>query len=307
MAILRRGVSGSAAVDQIDLANNHFHAGILQQSDPRGYALEDGDLTGFDAAVEKVNEHGFVCVEGLLDDEIASVIYDECTQKYWDNRQIGAMHPSTAGGGCYECWLPYPTRRGTSPELTHALRVMFGLSNELVQYGYPVKLKVPSMAQLCVFPPRDSCERLHLDNNLGPGSTSGGDRELSIVLFCNPSWEEDEGGAFRAHFDAEEDRPCAERPSSSVQGTVQADASGAESDGAAVVPEGMVAAAAASAEASPEAEVVAPESSTSSRPKDFEPQAGRCLIFRSRELWHEMLPPSRRHQIALTLFVQSAE
>ncbi|CAE7025658.1 Smyd1 [Symbiodinium natans] len=54
MALLQRGMSNSASVDQLDLADNHFHAGILQQNPPEACALQDGDLDIFEPAVRRV-------------------------------------------------------------------------------------------------------------------------------------------------------------------------------------------------------------------------------------------------------------
>eukprot|EP00747_Dinoflagellata_sp_TGD_P167157 gnl/TRDRNA2_/TRDRNA2_191103_c0_seq1.p1 gnl/TRDRNA2_/TRDRNA2_191103_c0~~gnl/TRDRNA2_/TRDRNA2_191103_c0_seq1.p1 ORF type:complete len:472 (+),score=100.39 gnl/TRDRNA2_/TRDRNA2_191103_c0_seq1:33-1418(+) len=273
MTVLQRGVSGPAAVDQLDLANNHFNAGIVQQRSTKDFALEDGDLDGFEPAVIRVKEHGFVCVEGLLDDELAGVIYAECKEKFWDCRNSGAMRPSTGPMvDGYGCWLPNPPRRGTSPELHHALRVLFGLPHEIARQGYPKQLKVPSMAYLGCLPANGGFERLHVDNEAGP--TSSGGRELTIVLFLTPGMEEDDGGAFRAYLADERPGPCP-RPAKSDQ--VECDAEDAD--------------AAATA---------------ASSFKDYSPEAGRCLIFRSKELWHEVLPAKKLH-FALTLFVQCTD
>ena len=105
---------------------------------------------------ELYKEKGFVCVEGLLDDELAGVIYAECKEKFWDCRHSGAMRAS-AGPMVdgYGCWVPNPPRRGTSPELHHALRVLFGLPHEIARHGYPKSLKLPTMAYLGCLPAHD--------------------------------------------------------------------------------------------------------------------------------------------------------
>lgn len=275
MALLQRGLSISASVDQLDIANNHFNAGIVWPRQPSDFALEDGDLDGFGPVVTKLSQKGFVCVNGLLDDEIASSIHDECKTKFWDCRDAGAMRPS--GGSAvdgYECWLPYPARRGTSPELEHALRVLFGLPHELQRNGYLSRLKVPTMAHLGCFLPGTGQERLHLDN---PLSTRGG-RELTFLFFCSPGWMDGDGGAFRAYMQADDDcpapRPKAVQAADSAE--VQATATKSEAD------------------------------EHEDHFKDFDPEPGTCLIFRSRELWHEMLVTNKM-QFALTLFVQLAD
>ena len=48
------------------------------------------------------------------------------------------------------------------------------------------------------------------------------------------------------------------------------------------------------------------DDTSTDRYKDFHPEAGSCLIFRSRELWHEMLP-AHNLQFAFTLFAQHSE
>lgn len=298
MAILQRGLSPSACVDQIDLANNHFNAGVLWPRNPKDFGLEEGDLDGFEPAVLKVKEKGFVCIEGLLDDEISTVVFNECKEKYYERRDIGAMHlarGSVTGG--YECWLPYPSRRGTTPELDHALRVLFGLPYEFQRQNYPVQLKVPTMAQLMCFLPGEGQEKLHLDN--ATRSNAGG-RELTFVLFCTPGLTEEHGGAVRAYLDSD-DRP-GPRPegpstkivnSSDVESINQSALSTSELDGTV-----EACGAGTVAQGSPAEDV--PHS------KDFYPETGRCLIFRSRELWHEVLPANRM-QFVLTLFVQRAD
>merc|ERR1712232_866372 len=187
--------------DQLDLANNHFNAGIVWPRQPSDFALEDGDLDGFGPAATKLKEKGFVCVVGLLDDEIASAIHSECLEKFWECRKAGAMRSavgSVVDG--HECWLPYPPRKGTSPELEHALRILFALPNEFQRSGYPARLKVPTMAHLGCFTPQTGRESLHLDNS----SKLDGGRELTFVFFCSPNYD---GGAFRAYLKVDDDCP----------------------------------------------------------------------------------------------------
>merc|ERR1719353_2482265 len=175
MTVLKRGLSISASIDQLDVANNHFNAGIVWPRMPADYALEDGDLDGFAPAAMKLMEKGFVCVVGLLDDEIASPIHAECKQKFWEGRDAGAMRPASGSFvDGYECWLPYPPRKGTSPELEHALKVLFALPHEFQKNGYPHQLKVPTMAHLSCLMPGTGTEKLHLDNHMA----AEGGREL---------------------------------------------------------------------------------------------------------------------------------
>lgn len=265
MALLQRGLSRSACVDQLDLANNHFGCGILWPRSPVDFSLEDGDLDGFEPAVAKLVDQGFVVVDGLLDDELASAIHDECKAQYYDQTAVGAMHQiraTTNEATGKECWLPYPPRKNVGFELQHALRVLFGLPHEIQKNGYPAKLKVPTMANLSCLSFPGGYENIHLDN---PLDDTGG-RELTLVLFCSPGWSEVHGGQLCAYLDSERDVPGAKpRPRS-------ADSREAHE----------------------------------ARPKDFEPEAGRCLIFRSKALWHEVLPTSRL-QFALTLFVQAED
>lgn len=65
---------------------------------------------------------------------------EEC-ECLWQQREHGFMSPAAAPcQGAWECWLPYPSRKGTSPELDHALRILFGLPQEFVRHGYrPLK------------------------------------------------------------------------------------------------------------------------------------------------------------------------
>jgi hypothetical protein len=276
MALLRRGLSTSACVDQLDLANNHFNAGIIHPRDPSDFALEDGDLDGFEPAVTKLKEKGLVSVAGLLDDDIASEIHDECCKKFWDCRKTGAMRP-TVGVALdgYECWLPFPPRKGTGPMLDHALRILFALPHEFQRNGYPAKLKVPTMAHLSCFVPHKGRERLHLDNS----ASKDGGRELTFILFCTPQRDHDNGGALRAYVRTDdEDYP----------GPFPKDVALRESGGDSDSPE----------QADGDAEAA--------RFRDFTHDAGSCLVFRSRELWHEMLVADRL-QFALTLFVQRTD
>eukprot|EP00930_Biecheleria_cincta_P046045 TRINITY_DN31757_c0_g1_i1.p1 TRINITY_DN31757_c0_g1~~TRINITY_DN31757_c0_g1_i1.p1 ORF type:complete len:475 (-),score=108.63 TRINITY_DN31757_c0_g1_i1:26-1450(-) len=283
MAMLQRGMSSGSAMDQLDLANNHFNACIVQNTPPAKYALEDDALEGFEPAITRVKEKGFVTLEGLLDDEIASVIYNECRDNFWERRKLGAMHEAKgAADGSFECWLPYPPRKGTSPELEHALRILFGLPHEFAKNGYPRQLKVPTMAHLSCFP-RGSLERLHLDfdgDKAGSSSSSSG-RELTFVLFLTPGWEREDGGAFRAYLNGDRPGP---RPGQATVGY----AAGSSRDGEAYA-----------------ADDDGPASDEHCI-KEIWPEAGQCVIFRSRELWHEVLPAKKDH-FALTLFVQRAE
>jgi len=278
MAFLQRGLSTSASVDQLDIANNHFNVGIVWPRPPAEFKLEDGDLDGFEPAVTKLMDKGFVCVAGLLDDDIASEIHDECKSKYWDCRGTGTMRLATGTvTDGYECWLPFPPRKGTSPMLEHALRILFALPHEFQRNGYPVRLKVPTMAHLGCFMPGSGREAIHLDNM----STSDGGRELTFVFFCSPQWDTRHGGRFRAYM-TEDDRP-GPHPSVAAEhgGPTRADAkSGADQ--------------------------TCEEEQKDYNSKDFDPDAGTCLVFRSRELCHEVLVASRV-QFALTLFVQRAD
>ena len=263
MAILQRGISGSDSVDQLDLANNHFRAGILQQRAPADFALQEGDLDGLEPAVTRVAERGFVTLEGLLDQEIASVIHKECEEKFW--KQQGAMALAQApADGIFECWLPYPPRSGTSAELEHALRILFGLPHEFLRHGYPTKLKVPTMAHLACIPP-GGYEKLHRDFACDNGASG---RELTFSLFLADEWKAEDAGSLRAYVDASEaiiTNPVVE-PKTGDQGDTFEDAA---------------------------------------RSKDIVPDVGRCVIFRSRELWHETLPPRRKLWV-LTLFAYRA-
>ncbi|CAJ1338665.1 unnamed protein product [Effrenium voratum] len=200
-ALLQRGLPNSASVDQLDLANNHFRTGIIQQMSPAEFALSDGDLEGFEPAVSRVSQKGFVTVEGLLDAEMAAVIHKECEENFWHHRAVGAM--SLAKGekdGFYECWLPYPPRKGTSPELEHALRILFGLPHEFGRHGYPTKLKTSTMAHLACFPP-GSREAKHLDS---AGDTTN-PRELTYSLFLAHDWKEEDSGQHRIFLDGKEE------------------------------------------------------------------------------------------------------
>jgi len=284
MIILQRGVSRSSAVDQLDLANNHFNAAIVQQRPPADFALEDDAMDGFEPAVTKVKDKGFVSVEGLLDDEIAAVIEKDCVERFWSGRSDGAMHQATGCCTGHECWVPYPPRKGFSPEFDHALRILFGLPHEIMRHGYPKKLKVPTMAHLACFPP-ETLERLHVDNPAQAGSP-GASRELTIVLFLMPAWNAEDGGAFRAYLDEDgraRAKPQAAGESADAQKSPLAVTSGYAGK--------------ANAETDPADDVTS---------KDFYPEAGQCLIFRSSELWHQVLP-SKRMVFALTLFVQSED
>jgi len=306
MALLKRGLSASACVDQLDLANNHFNAGIVSPRTPSDFALEDGDLDGFEPAATKVRENGFVSVHGLLDEEMGAIIHGECKEKYWDCRDAGCMRPSAgAAVDGYECWLPYPPRKGTSPELEHALRVIFGLPHEIQRHGYPVRLKVPTMAHLSCFLPGSGREALHLDNH----NPASGGRELTFVLFLSPQWTEKHGGSFRAYMQPDEDSP-GPRPASLTQ---------SEEPGAGLASQKEHSQPAANAQEEPardkgeqavladvDREAEENQEERAERFKDFEPEAGQCLIFRSRELWHELLV-AKRLQFALTLFVQCAD
>merc|ERR1712190_303865 len=178
---------------------------------------------------------------------------------------------------------------GTSPELEHALRVLFGLPNEIEKHGYPCKLKVPTMAHLSCFSPELGREGLHLDHNAPKGSSSSGGRELSLVLFLSPGWMKETGGELRAYMEVDDDRPSARPRCANLRIGVK-DSSADETDDKALE----------------EAVQDGESDAVQDHFKDYEPEAGRCLIFRSKELWHEVLP-SRRMQFALTLFVQSAE
>merc|ERR1711924_51519 len=208
-----------------------------------------------------MGDKGFVCVAGLLDDDIATEIHDECKSKYWDCRNTGTMRsaiaPTTDG---FECWLPYPPRKGTSPMLEHALRILFALPHEFQRHGYPKKLKVPTVAHLGCFVPGSGRERIHLDN-----MSADVGRELTFVFFVSPEWDSRHGGVFRAYM-TEDERP-GPRPS------------GVAEHGNTEENSGVV-------EASE-------ENSQMNRFKDFDPDAGTCLVFRSRELWHEVLVASR--------------
>ncbi|CAK0841643.1 unnamed protein product [Prorocentrum cordatum] len=146
-AILQKGLSTSACVDQLDIANNHYGSSMVWPRSPKDFALEEGDMDGFEPAVGKLRKNGFVCVEGLLDAEIAAAVHANCSEQFWARRGAGAMRP--AGGAAsagHECWVPYPPRRGTPPELGHALRILFGLPREIERHGYPVRLKVPPLS-----------------------------------------------------------------------------------------------------------------------------------------------------------------
>eukprot|EP00928_Gymnodinium_smaydae_P057527 TRINITY_DN40764_c0_g1_i1.p1 TRINITY_DN40764_c0_g1~~TRINITY_DN40764_c0_g1_i1.p1 ORF type:complete len:465 (-),score=126.67 TRINITY_DN40764_c0_g1_i1:112-1506(-) len=304
MAMLRRGNSAPVARDLLDIGNNHFRAGLLQRLPTEARALPDDTLDGFERAAAQVLDKGFTCVEGLLDEEIAGVIYEECREKFYNLRGSGAMQPvegAEAGGG-FECHIPYPSRGGISPELDHALRIMFGLPHELARHGYPVPLQVPTMAQLGCLPPR-AHEGLHLDN----GSPAEGGRELTIVLFCNSNWQPEEEGAFRAYLDGDVPGPrpdsSADADSGGAAGAVQAAAGGAEA--------GEDSAAGEAVAESPSAEPEGDDAASPSGPgkktfRDILPIAGTCLIFQSRRLWHEVLPP-RRLQFALTLHVHTKD
>merc|ERR1712183_303538 len=129
------------------------------------------------------------------DDEMAESIHMECMEKFYEKRSIGSMQP-TAGVIAvdgHECWVPFPSRKGTSPELDHALRVLFGLPHEIQKHGFPGQLKVPTMAHLSCFSPNSGREGVHVDNN-----TEKGGRELTLVLFVSSGWSIAEGGQFRA-------------------------------------------------------------------------------------------------------------
>lgn len=267
MAILQRGISGSA--DQLDLANNHFRAGILQQRSPSDFALQEGDLDGLEPAVSRVAQRGFVTIEGLLDEEIATAIHQECEEKFW--KQSGAM--SLAQGpadGIFECWLPFPARQGTSPELEHALRILFGLPHEFLRHGYATKLKVPTMAHLVCIPPGGR-EKLHRDFACDSGAAG---RELTFSLFLAHQWKMEDGGALRARIDASEAIIHDPKdPKDPVQPADDPKSGDPEEEKRCF--------------------------------KDVLPEVGRCAIFRSRELWHEMLTP--RHRLwVLTLFAYRA-
>jgi len=211
----------------------------------------------------------------------------------------------TAVGGAYECWVPHPCRMNASPEFAHAVRVLFGLPYEIARAGYPVKLKVPTMAQLNCFPPGKAREKLHLDApaSLSESSAPGASRELTVVLFCNSSWGEKTDGGVRAHLAADGETP-------GPQPEEKDSLSEREQQAASVTPSEQVLAAdreVNSAEAN-----AAEHGSGEGRPprptkpyKDFHPEAGRCLIFHSQRLWHEVLP-ARKMQFALTLFVNRA-
>jgi hypothetical protein len=281
MALLQRGMSQAASVDQLDLANNHFNAGILWPRQPSDFALEDGDLDGFEPAVTKLKEKGFVSVVGLLDDELGTAVHEECKHKFWDHREAGAMRPAAgAVVNGFESWLPYPPRKGTGPELAHALRILFALPNEFQRHGYPARLKVPTMAHLGCFLPRTGRENLHLDN----GVSADGGRELTFVLFCSPNWVQEHGGALRGYMKLDDEDSPGPRPRRCPEKTTE---------GENVAP---------SENELPQRD----QEQDEEHPRDFDPEVGTCLVFRSRDLWHEMLPASRL-QFALTLFVQRAD
>merc|ERR1711920_69081 len=124
------------------------------------------------------------------------------------------------------------------------------------------------MAHLGCFSPRIGRENVHVDHAVAKGAAPTGGRELTLVFFCSPGWTDEQGGAFRAYMERDVDRPsqrprCAVHHSSGSQSApdesahTDADAAGAET--------GLA----------------------TDHFKDFEPEAGRCLIFQSKELWHE--------------------
>lgn len=59
----------------------------MQQRPASDFAIEEGDLEGFQPAVSRVEAKGFVSIEGLLDEAIASVIVKEMiTGVRWSHR-----------------------------------------------------------------------------------------------------------------------------------------------------------------------------------------------------------------------------
>eukprot|EP00439_Symbiodinium_sp_Y106_P046912 s7180_g6.t1 len=273
MALLQRGMSTSASVDQLDLANNHFRAGILQQNPPEAFALQEGDLDGFEPAVLRVAEKGFVTVEGLLDEDIARTISEECESIFWKGRNDGAMSIAQAPAeGVFECWIPYPSRRWMSSEFQHALRILFGLPHEFCRHNYGAKLKVPTMAHLAGIP-AGAKEAVHLDF-AGTGSSG---RELTFALFLTHQWTVEDGGALRAYVDGDD--------------KVLSCPDGNEEVPSSQTPE-------------PDAEREGGKGSSNRGSKIFKdvfPEVGRCLVFQSKRLWHEIRPPNKTLWV-LTLF-----
>eukprot|EP00927_Polykrikos_kofoidii_P031883 TRINITY_DN27308_c0_g1_i1.p1 TRINITY_DN27308_c0_g1~~TRINITY_DN27308_c0_g1_i1.p1 ORF type:complete len:473 (+),score=77.01 TRINITY_DN27308_c0_g1_i1:65-1483(+) len=271
-ACLRRCVPEVVKEYLLDLANNHFAFPIMERVSPGSYALPKDQVEGFQNASARVCGGGFCCVDGLLDEVAAKAIFQELTRRHWDARGVGGLSSTSGTEGGFGYWLPYPVRSGYSAQLQQVLTVLFGLPCELERAGYPQKLAVPTMVYVGCLPPGAS-EPLHLDDGDGFNGPcfSGLKAEITMVLFCNPGWEEAHGGAVKAHLtDEGACDPSAGRRLLDTQQT-------------------------AAAEVEANCDV-----------QEFFPEAGRCLIFRTRECWHEVLTSSRM-RFALTLWVGRAD
>ena len=81
-------------------------------------------------------------------------------------------------------------RQGT-PTLLDAIRLLEGVAHEIETSGYASELLVPPSVLLSAYP-RGAAYTRHLDNY---GDDAA--RELTVILYANPVWASDEGGALR--------------------------------------------------------------------------------------------------------------
>jgi len=316
-ACLQRGASKDLVVQQLDLGNNYFQAGVIAKQSPMVYKLPTDTVEGFEEAAARVCHGGFCCVDGLFDNETALALSTDFTKRHWEPRDSGGLFPSSGGG--YGCWLPFPPRPGYTPELDDVLRVLFGLPYELVRAGYPQKLSVPTMVYLACLPP-GALEPLHLDCDKGSSEKA----EVSLVLFCSPQWRESDGGALRAHLTAAGHlcnpadgaasttaAPLAEKGTTMGDAAEPSGKAGAADVGGVVVSPGIGEEGSTTVTESETDRIVprpAPSEVTEKarQAQSFFPEAGRCLIFRSQACWHEVLP-SDRMRFFLTLWATRAD
>eukprot|EP00929_Paragymnodinium_shiwhaense_P069366 TRINITY_DN34994_c0_g1_i1.p1 TRINITY_DN34994_c0_g1~~TRINITY_DN34994_c0_g1_i1.p1 ORF type:complete len:470 (-),score=114.56 TRINITY_DN34994_c0_g1_i1:126-1535(-) len=274
-ACLQRGIDAKVKNYQVDLANNHFQQGIRELRPPSSLALPKDQVEGFEDACVRVCDGGFCCADGLFDDDMAEAMVKDFEQ-LWQLRAQGSLCETRGTKGGLGCWLPFPLRKGLSSELVDMVTVLLGLPNELQRAGYPKKLIMSSMAYVGCMPP-GATEPLHLDI-----SEEGRlfKPEITLVLFCNPGWKKEDGGAFNAYL--KKGGACDPDAGERLR---KGSADKAQADGGSAVDEAA---------------------EDEDKPNVFYPEAGRCLIFRSRECWHEVLA-SQRRSWALTVFVGSEE
>ena len=161
------------------------------------FARETGLISR--TTVDRLRQTGFVVLDDALERGGLSASRLRADLALLHKHGVIGPSPSSCNPGAHGVLLRCGSeaeresfvQQGTT-ELLRAVQLLRALPSELRAHGYPVPLQLPPTFLASAYPPGAYYQR-HLDNY---GSDNS--RALTLILYANPGWRAEDGGAFRA-------------------------------------------------------------------------------------------------------------